>query len=689
MNNNNNYRQTLLAAAIACLNAPAFALDDLPDDSLGEITGQDGIQLVASATSVNMGSAFWREDGRELQLRTLALTPVSATDPTLATISVDIGASNPTASGVPAIGINVDLAPIQLTVGEVCVTASLAANCGGRSMGEMAFITNKNSTFSFFNTNGFFDSSSSNARVRINVDDAELYLAQTFDKDGAGALYSPIRNLAIFNNLIINSRFDGKLSIDSTEGIRAQGTLSLTRSGAGNINNGIQFDLYHNENVASGFTTTGAKGIIRLGLSGTINNFDMKMRGDNSLNITDALNAPVNTSGIKLNLSGILSNGNFVLEVSEADNDARTLGADGVRFSQWVDFSNGASLTPSSPDITTGDVYLNLLTSGQRLPALTSTVSGFTFNPLPAAADALGIAVRGLNFQAYPKVVSFYDVDTNVLHPQNWSLITTYHNLNSNLTLMGGGHPSATTPRGIGFDMQLAATGRNASGTEGTHILIADPSVGTYLGWRNINLVSEVRGGQLVLADSVNDGVNGIRFTAESLKLSANGQFAVGQLPNGGSVTSLPNTGHAFGLAIDIESGAGTQLTFSPPTSGNYMGFSGSLNFGDTGFDTDSINSNSITLSEPSSSGGNSPRFQYGDITGRIDIVNGKIDTVSSPTADSVSFEYTLDISPDVGIYTAKDVQLITGGASPTTYRWGQLVIPSGQLYSKLTIKPQ
>ncbi|PTQ89525.1 hypothetical protein [Agitococcus lubricus] len=664
----------ILASVLSTTAIPVYALDALNDESLGEVAGQDGIQLMSVASQVTAERAYWQEDGRELQLRSLSITPKSVSDFTLATIGVDIGSSTATASGTPAVSINVVVPPITLSFGQLCVTAANAANCGvngasnPKTMGELALLTNQNSTISFFNTNGFFDSTSSNARIRVNINDAELYLAQTFNGR---------RSLAILDNLIINSRFDGKFAIDATEGIRAQGTLSLIRSG---LNNGFQFDISHNEGIPTGFTNVGSKGMLRVGISGTINNFDFRMRPDNSLMGSG--------SGIKISTSGILSSGNFALELSEAGNGT---GADGIRFSQWVDFSNGAAISPSSPYISLGDMYLNLLGSGVTVPALTSPVSSLAFSPWTTVDNALFVAVRDLNFQAYAKVISFFDVDTNVAHAQNWAFISTLHDLDANLVMMGGGHPSlaAAQQRGIGFDMQLTTKGRNASGTEGTHILVADPAVGTYLGWRNVNLAAEIRQGQLYVADTVNDGVNGIRISAESLKLSASGQFAVGQLPDGGSITSMPTTGHGFGLAIDIESGSGTHLTFSPPTSGNYLGFSGSLRFGDTPLDGDTVNSNSITLSEPSSTGGNSPRFQYGDITGRIDIVNGKIDTVSDALNDSITFEYTLDISPDAGIYTANDVQVITGGASPQTYRFGQLVIPSGQLYTKLTLKPQ
>ena len=102
----------------------------------------------------------------------------------------------------------------------MCLASAGAGSCPvGKSFGEIAIRTNNDSTFSFFNTNGFFDRNSSNARIRWNINDAEFYLAQTF---------SNRRNLLILNNIISNSRFDGKLTIGATEGIWHQGTFSFS-----------------------------------------------------------------------------------------------------------------------------------------------------------------------------------------------------------------------------------------------------------------------------------------------------------------------------------------------------------------------------------------------------------------------------------------------------------------------------
>lgn len=653
-------RLSALAASVLCVHQ-AYGLESLDDADLQQVTAQDGVQIVVSG-KVKADNFYWQEDGRELQFRNLNLAATSLTDPTLATISLDIGSSNPTASALPAVGISVNIAPFLFTVGEICLAAANAAACpASSSFGEMAIRTNNNSTVSFFNTNGFFDATTSNARLRWDINDAEVYLAQTF---------SGRRNLLILNNIIARARFDGKLSIGAAEGIRQQGTLSLIRSGT---EHGFQFDFYHNENVASGFTTTGAKGIARIGLSGTISNYDVRLAPDSGAAVVVGGGS---TQGVKMSASGVLSKGNFILEVGEAGAGANTM-----QFSQWVDFSNGAALVPSSPDITTGDIYLNLISSGSGLLNFPSS----TFGALTAPADALGLSVRGLNFQAYPKVISFYDVDNNITNPQNWSLITTLHNVNANLLLMGGGHPNATVKRGIGFDFTASTTARNGSGSEGTHLLIADPAVGTYFGWRNIAINAQVSGGQMYVADTVTDGVAGLQFSAEALKINASGQFAIGSLPNGSSVTSVATTGHLAGLAVNIESGKDasnnpTLFTFSPPTSGNYIGFSASLNLADTALDANSVSDNNITFSEPA----NNAQVQLGNLTGKLNIVNGKIDMASN----AVTFSSTLDFSPDAaGVFRIGDVQFISDAG--TTYRVGEFVVPSGQMYTKLTIKPQ
>lgn len=654
----------MLAVSMLIANC-SYALETLDDEDLQQATAQDGLQMVL-AGSISANNVYWQEDGKELQLRDLKFAPTSTTDPTIATIGLDIGSSSPTVSAVPAIAINVTVAPFLLSIGQMCLASAGAGSCPvGKSFGEIAIRTNNDSTFSFFNTNGFFDRNSSNARIRWNINDAEFYLAQTF---------SNRRNLLILNNIISNSRFDGKLTIGATEGIWHQGTLSLLRSGT---NHGFQFDLYHNENVPTGFTTAGAQGILRFGMSGTISSYDSRVAPDSGVGVVAG--ATATSQGVKMTTSGVLSKGNFIVELGETGAGAHTM-----QFSQWVDFSNGAALNPSSPDIKMGDLYVNLITSGGGLLNFPSS----TFGAITAPADALGLAVRGMNFQAYPKVISFYDVDNDIVNPQNWSLITTLHDVNANLLLMGGGHPSVAPAkqRGIGFDFTVSTKGRNASGSEGTHILIADPTVGTYMGWRNIDLNAQVSGGQMYVADSTIDGVAGLQFSAEAFKLNASGQFAIGSLPDGNPLKNISATSGALaGLSINIESGKDssgnpTLFTISPPTSGNYIGFSGSLNLGDTALDANLISDNSITFSEPS----NNASIQFANIEGKLNILNGKIDT----SINSVTLSSTLEFSPNVAdVFRIGDVQFISGAG--TTYRVGEFVIPSAQLYTRLTIKPQ
>ena len=104
------------------------------------------------------------------------------------------------------------------------------------------------------------------------------------------------------------------------------------------------------------------------------------------------------------------------------------------------------------------------------------------------------------------------------------------------------------------------------------------------------------------------------------------------------------------------------------------------MNLGDTALDANLISDNSITFSEPS----NNASIQFANIEGKLNILNGKIDT----SINSVTLSSTLEFSPNVAdVFRIGDVQFISGAG--TTYRVGEFVIPSAQLYTRLTIKPQ
>jgi len=684
-----NTRPSLLAVCISLCSYNASALEALTDESLSDLTGQDGISFNSAASNIALQRLFWREDGKELQLRNLNIANHDTT------VTLDLGADSDLSSATPAVAINITAQPFLLTIGSIGICNS-GATCT-TTFGEMALETTTTSTFTYFNTNGLFDDTTSNARFRFNVRNANLYFAQTYDVDGAGATPA-VRNLAILKNLTFNGSINGKFAIDAG-GLHTRGTLALNRSGAGSNVNGLQFDIAHKANVASGFTTTGSNSIMRFGMSGNILNYDWRMVPDNSLATTVA-----NTQGVKMTMSGVLDRNTFQLELGHPSGYS-------VIFRDWVDFANGAAVSPSNADFTLGSLYFNLIPSTGTLPNFT-TGYGAGFGQVGGvAADAFGIAVRGLNFQAYPRSLIFQNNTSFVETTQNWSLITALYNVDANLLMFPDGHPSlaALARRGIGFNLKMATTGRDGTGKEGTHILIADPTAATYVGWRNINSQITLGQSQLFIADAATDGVDGLKFTSNNMVFDLSGEFAVGRLPNGSSVTTIANNDELFGLRVRM---AGSMaLAFSPPPTGvanGYLGVSGQLNLNGGALN------NSIVITEPT----DGTELQFGNISGIIDlkpehikqgefadrpsiIGHGAADYTDASRIEisnnTVTFATALEFGKGTlatDVVRIGDLDLgIDADSNPATaavqYRLGEIVIPGGRLYTQINIKPQ
>lgn len=536
-------KRSLLALSITLLSSPIYALELLEDDVLSEVTAQDGISLHSVASLVKMDKLYWQDDGKELQMRDINLTNWDSTT------ELDFGANSDLASATPAMSISTVIKPFLLTVGSIGV-CNAGSTCT-ETFGEFALETTTDSRFSFFNTNGFFDGSSSNGRFRFNVSKANVYFAQTF----AGK-----RNLGILKDLTLNGSINGKFTVDANEGLRTQGTLSLNKNNTTHTH-GLQFDIAHKGDQASGFNTTGSNTIARFGISGNILNYDAKMKADNSL-----VTGLANTQGIKLNLSGYLDKNNFQMEVGNPLTYS-------VIFKDWVDFADGAAVVPSNPYFSFGDIYLNTVAATGTLPNFTLGY-GNGFGQITAAGDAIGLAVRGLSFQAYPKTLVFQDNTTFAQTTQNWSLISALYNLDANALFYSGGHPSlGAAKRGIGFDLSMATTGRDTTpgkeGTQGTHILVADPDEGTYFGFRNLDARVQLNQGQFYITDLATDGINGFAVTSNDMKFDLSGELAVGSLPNGSSITAIRDDDELFGVRIRAE--GKLNLAVAAPPEGGYV----------------------------------------------------------------------------------------------------------------------
>lgn len=400
-------RKALLSLSGLLIAGDAFAMSSLEDDTLATVTGQDGIQIGLSASTVSATRFAWSDGdfttgvvptGLDLRVDSPTITPVTAT------INLDFGASNATATGLPALSIDATVQPFQFsTVG------MRVANSGGSSntFGVFAIDAPNAATFTFFNTNALFDGGNSLGSFSFNMNSANWYLAQprclygggctgalgvgsgSFMGngllDGSNTNTQPgDYNILVFRNFTAKGTLTGKFTIDATKGFNFLGTLSMPRISA--TQGGFQTDIgiltgvdfssagtstfnFANVNTATAAANNQGRHW-RFGFSGDLLNVDVRLIGDNGSTVLNE--ATAGTSGLKLSprfaFGKTTDTNEFVLEMGEPVGGTgctpATAGCgSSVRFSNWLALDPAAD--PAGANRATynmGDIYINLLT---------------------------------------------------------------------------------------------------------------------------------------------------------------------------------------------------------------------------------------------------------------------------------------------------------------------------------------
>lgn len=721
---NKNRFRTVSAIALMVMALPrlAWSIASLSDEDMGAISGQDGLTLqITKAAAATATQLDWQDASatpvatdRQLQLRNLALTGLNST------IKLDVGnsATGPYA-GVPALGLDILVNPFLLSVGSACLAAVGTAAACASSFGEMALRTNTNTTLNFHNTRGFFDStgpvSPGSGALTFGMNGAEFYTAQSLNSQ---------RDLIILNNLYVAGSMTGMFSLTAANGMRMQGTLAFPQISA--AVNGLNFDIYENPNIAAAtYTTAAASGLLHLGLSGTFLNVDASMAGGGSNAVVTG--AAAGDGGLKLAFKGDLQKSDFTFDIGEGTSNGYY-----VRFSQFVSFLDGNSATPSNGTENFGNLYVNALPAGGTLANFPTTTFGAT---TAQTSNGIGLSLRGFELQAYPRTTTLYDYATNTAVPinANGTLMLPLYNLNANMWLSAGGHPTvaAAQQRGVGFDLKVSFTGSDAGGTgpaftggKITGLLLADTAagVGEYIGFRNINGYMTWTNGQFFAMDAATDcsvsgnvsagvcaantGVasSGIRLTsAGNIQINLDGQFAADFLSDGTAGKKIKTTGHFFGLTIQMQSAGGTLSVLPVPGGSSYLAMTAAFNF--QAGSTSGVGACSggaaatgtcLAITEPT----DGSQIQFASISGKVNMTDSRIDVGQEAVASSglggtfkrgyVSFTNTIQFDPgalSTDVVKIGDVNFISGGATPTSYRLGQIVIPGGELYTRFDLK--
>ena len=502
---------------------------------------------------------------------------------------------------------------------------------------------------------------------------------------------------------------------------------------------GLNIDILYKANAGLTYdTTTNTVGMLRLGASGHMLNASLTFRG------TDARGATNNIMGYAF------SAGNSTFTADSTGTNATILGSTGLALNMKADFTRGTStettlelahggtnaygirfsnlspllirtangggaLNTANAFFDSGNIYVNLInTKRMQLPVNTTLNtarfgSGFltTDNDYsnlvhsdPTNPNAVGIAIRGMRFQAIARKSEFI-VSNDVTNPSDipsasgtWGIGLPIYNLNGNLAIYG------TTVGGaerIGFGLGLSTEGRSADGSQTTSIMLidgekygstADPAntafrvkdtngdpINYYMGLRNIDMLITANG-------SIGLENGKLNITIPQLSLVGAAQVAVGYLP--GSQYKTIGAGYVpinsftdnkdvlFGLKLKLNGSA--DVTLDPGTNtlaNNYLRFNGTFN----------LTNGAIQVSDPIDN----------SILG-LDTLSGKVgfSNYIKMNKDNVDFGIGLTFNPSntaTDVFRAKDINLYP--ASGSGQRLGEMVITGGTLTSKFNIIPR
>lgn len=488
---------TTLASSLIMLNMPVHALQEMNEQDLRRIDGQDGISINTQYDRIDIDKLYWEDNAgtsanTEEKIRGYANNVSISPNATGQTIGADIKIN--TGSNGTTAGLDLD---VQARLGTVAATSfqmcnGAGVNCGS-SIGNIAIQSDPNTPIQFHlkTTDGLF-SETAISDLTLGIRNLNIY---------SGQQQSPtITNQLIMRNFNFNFFGRGNMFVSDSGGLRLQtgatGYVDFTRvndtqySGGtfGGTNSGLNLEFMHKSNVASGeYNTNNAKGIIRAGANGRMKNAYLVFRGTDARDAVDNIlgfassSSPLvtgsGTNGSVIGSTGIAfrMKGEFTRDAADADGGTPTtleLGgagknAYGVEFGKLTPLLSRTSVGGIDPALNTGrsyfdsgNVYINMAnTKTLKMPenavlnaskigntARLTTPADYTQQIHENAANpySLVIGVRGMEFQALARQARFIasnDITNAADIPSAtsnaWGIGLPIYNLNANIATYG------------------------------------------------------------------------------------------------------------------------------------------------------------------------------------------------------------------------------------------------------------
>ncbi len=577
-----------LLTACVCLANHCYAMEAMTDQSLGNVTGQDGISIVHEVSRINIDQANWvdySEAGKapiKLGLSDITVNSAQGNANIQSKLDFDVGATQlPSGKKGTGIFLQASVSPftaVAKNIMLICEPNCTAGNAN-QNLGSLSFSTISPLEIILATSNGLFNRNDV-AHLQLKLQNASIGYGQNGQS----------LTLKDFNfNLIA----DGYMYLDPKEGI-----VLTTKSADGSTNHYIELgrveDKGNVDKSRSGATKPGvnidlrygkdgetAGNIIRMGASGAMTNGKIVLNSDQSgAAVFKTANNGVQTAvtaskgyeftqggGLHMAMSADFTRPDAGLEtVNGKAPTTLEIGHTGTG-SYAIEFSNltrinvrksnaaGSTLSTDNAYIDFGNIYINTVNTNSLSFVINNhmrdilglSTNQVSYNPSPSDSTqtmAL-IAVRGMDFQAIARKARFISDNSLPVNDANagtWGFGIPIYNLNANLGLYSKQYTNKLNQvkNGLGFDLAMSTDGYSFDSNTGnsytTSIIVLDgekrtladgtkgEEVNYYAGLRNIDSYIKAKG---VIGFEDKE----IYIKADSLLVAARAEVAIGQLP--------------------------------------------------------------------------------------------------------------------------------------------------------------
>ncbi|MGE4317178.1 DUF6160 family protein [Acinetobacter sp.] len=477
----------------------SYAFEQLSDDSLGSVTGQDGITItheiskatinavnwVDSSSKSNPGDSLQRPDTMKLGLKDVTLLGVN-NQPIVSKLDFDVGT---TARGA-GIRIEANISPFELAVKDVMLLCTDATKCQTpqQSLGSLDIKTSSPLRVLLQTQAGLFNRDETahlnfqlqNASISHGLNGQKLTLKDfNFNFSGDGYMYLSSYQERTSNSymdegivlttksrdgatdhVVMLGRVDDSDPVASANSQPGRDTVHSSRTTA--TNPGINIDLRY------GSDPNQQRNLIRMGASGAVTNATIFLNANQS-GITDFGRTSTATitgydavglGGLHFGVSADFTReGNTLLGTNQTPTTLE-IGHTG-NGSYAIEFSNLSPLTvrnsSTKTDVNTknayidfGDIYINAIQAKsldflindkiKKTLGVSSLVQTQQLSSLEKGNDFALIAIRGMDFQSIARKARFI-ADNSLAEITNdtssWGIGIPIYNLNANVALAG------------------------------------------------------------------------------------------------------------------------------------------------------------------------------------------------------------------------------------------------------------